>query len=65
MVKISTLFSEIENSIGGRPKKPKKVRLSFYLTEKESLQLKELSLSEDRSVSIIVRELVQNKIIDQ
>ena len=58
-----TLFSEIENSIGGRPKKANtKVRLSFYLTEKEAHDLKIFSLSRDKSVSLIMRELVQKLI---
>ncbi len=58
-----TLFSEIENSIGGRPRlASKKVRLSFYLTEQEAHDLKIFSLSRDKSVSMIMRELVQKLI---
>lgn len=59
-MQVMPTFNEIENAIGGRPKKPKKVRISFYLTGKESLQLKAFSLAKDKSVSVIIRELVQN-----
>ncbi|MEA2072916.1 MAG: hypothetical protein U9O86_04965 [Campylobacterota bacterium] len=58
-----TLFSEIENSIGGRPRKANtKVRMSFYLTEQEAHDLKMFSLRRDKSVSWIMRELVQKLI---
>lgn len=60
-----TLFSEIENSVGGRPRKPTtKTRLSFYLTEQEAYDLKMFSLSRDKSVSLIMRELVQKLIYE-
>ena len=62
-----TLFSEIENSIGGRPRKAnsKKIRLSFYLTKQEAHDLKIFSLSRDKSVSLIMRELVQKLIVNK
>lgn len=51
-------FKEIENSIGGRPKKKRKIRLSFYLTPQENDELRSLSFSTDISVSTLVRKLI-------
>ena len=57
-------LKSIEKSIGGRPKtKSQKVRLSFYINEKESEKLKALALSRDVPVSGLVRELVQREIL--
>jgi hypothetical protein len=52
-------LSELEHSIGGRPKmklRRKKVRLSFYLGVKENENLKKYADNNDKSISQIVRE---------
>ncbi|MFB0998773.1 MAG: hypothetical protein QMC13_00870 [Colwellia sp.] len=52
-------LSELEHSIGGRPKmklRKKKVRLSFYLDIKETQQLKEHAEASDKTISQVVRE---------
>lgn len=54
-MKIQTL-QEIEDSIGGRAKTGnRKVRLTFYLSPSEASELKQFSLTEDKSISEIVR----------
>jgi len=57
-MKMQTL-SELEHSIGGRPKmklRRKKVRLSFYLGVKENEKLKKYADSHEKSISQVVRE---------
>lgn len=52
-------LSELEHSIGGRPKmklRRKKVTLSFYLGVKENEHLKKYADKNDKSISQIVRE---------
>jgi hypothetical protein len=59
-MKMQTL-SELEHSIGGRPKmklRRKKVRLSFYLGVLEAENLKEYADNHDKSTSQIIRELL-------
>ncbi|MCP4595426.1 hypothetical protein [Neptuniibacter sp.] len=58
-MKLQTL-SQLEHSIGGRPKTAKtKVRMSFYLTEQEAELLRIASENEARPVSQQVRLLIR------
>ncbi len=60
-MKMQTL-SELEHAIGGRPKKAlrkKKVRLSFYLDLKEAQLLNEYAETHDKTISKVVREMLQ------
>ena len=53
-------LKEIEDAIGGRPPLAnKKLRLSFYLNEKETQKLKAYTLENDISVSSLVRDLLK------
>lgn len=52
-------LSEIENSIGGRPKQYKKVRMTFYLSEDEAKRLKIQTRDDDKTVSQVMRALVR------
>lgn len=53
-------LDEIEQTIGGRPTKEKKVRLTFYLSKAESEKLRKIAQEKDNSVSIVVRELIRS-----
>ena len=55
-------FNEIENAIGGRPPKEKKIRLSFYMTNQEAQILKAIAEMKDTPISAIVRGLLKNMI---
>ena len=57
-------FTEIEQSIGGRPKKSnnKKIRKSFYLNEEEDKRLEALAEKEDVPLSRYIRELISKEI---
>ena len=55
-------LSELEHSIGGRPKmklRRKKVRLSFYLGVKEAKRLRVYADKKDKSISDVVRVQLQ------
>jgi hypothetical protein len=55
-------LAELGQSIGGRPKKAlrkKKVRLSFYLDLKEAQLLNEYAATHDKTISKVVREMLQ------
>lgn len=55
-------LAELEQSIGGRPKKAlrkKKIRLSFYLGLKEAQLLNEYAEIHDKTISKVVRETLQ------
>ncbi|MCP4595395.1 hypothetical protein [Neptuniibacter sp.] len=63
-MKLKTL-SELEHSLGGRPRTAKtKVRMSFYLTQEEAELLRIASENEARPVSQQVRLLIR-KFIEQ
>lgn len=55
-------FDEIENAIGGRPPKEKKIRMSFYMTNQEAQILKAFAEMKDTSISAIARALLKNTI---
>lgn len=56
-------FSEIEKTIGGRPKlEEPKVRLSFYMSQNEASQLKMIAESTARPVSQIIRLIVRHQL---
>ena len=58
-MKLQTL-SQLEQSVGGRPKVVEsKVRMSFYLTQTESAQLRALSNDEARPLSQQVRQIIR------
>ena len=58
-MKLQTL-SQLEKSVGGRPKMVEpKVRMSFYLTQTESEQLRSLSEDEARPLSQQVRQIIR------
>lgn len=65
MQNILPKFNDIENAIGGRPKKEAKIRLAYYLSKIESEQLKSIAESRDLPVSLVVRELVKKMIEDE
>jgi hypothetical protein len=53
-------FTELEKSIGGRPRKEHpKVRLSFYVSQPEADRLKALSEQQSCPLSQIVRLILQ------
>jgi len=52
-------FKEIENSLGGRPKKEDtKVRLTFYVNHRERMKIKAPCRTDDVSLSSLMRQLV-------
>lgn len=54
-------FSEVEKTIGGRPKlEEPKVRLSFYVSQEEADHLKAMSAQVARPVSQIIRLIVRH-----
>jgi hypothetical protein len=62
MEQVMPTFDEIENAIGGRPPKEKKIRLSFYMTSQEAQILKAVAEMRDTPLSAIVRGLLKNMI---
>jgi hypothetical protein len=58
-------FDEIENAIGGRPPKEKKIRLTFYVTKQESQILKAFAQMKDIPLSAIVREFLQDVVMNK
>lgn len=64
MEKVIPTFDEIENTIGGRPPKEKKIRMSFYMTSHEAQILKAIAEIKDTPVSTMVRSLLKNMIHD-
>ena len=58
-------FNDIENAIGGRPKKEAKVRMAYYLSKEENEKLKSIAESRDLPVSVLVRKLVKKMIKDE
>lgn len=57
-------LSDIEHSIGGRPKKAQqKVRLSVYLSPLEAKQFKIKSEQQGISVSQMIRDLIRLHIL--
>lgn len=52
-------FEEIEQQLGGRPKKEDtKVRLTFYVNQREHMKIKALCKADDISLSALMRQLV-------
>lgn len=62
MEQVIPTFDEIENAIGGRPPKEKKIRMTFYVTKQEALKLKAFAEMKDIPLSAIVREFLQSMI---
>lgn len=62
MEQVVPTFDEIENTIGGRPPKEKKIRMSFYITNQEAQILKALAEMKDTTVSAMARSLLKNMI---
>ena len=59
-MKLKTL-TQLERSVGGRPKvNNPKIRVSVYLTQSETDQLKILAVQEARPVSQIIRHILIN-----
>lgn len=58
-------FDEIENAIGGRPPKEKKIRMTFYVTRQEAQILKAFSEMKDVPLSAIVREFLQDVVMNK
>ena len=60
------VFKEMEDAIGGRPKKKeRKVKMYFYVTVEEREQIKELSEETDLSISSIVRLAMKDRLLDK
>jgi len=56
-------FNDIEKSMGGRPKSLNpKIRLSFYLSQEETIQLKGYTVGNDLTISELIRNLVRSLI---
>jgi len=53
-----TDFKRMEQQLGGRPKKSKKIRVNTYLTFKEEQELRKLSKTRDLSISHLIRESI-------
>jgi hypothetical protein len=64
-MQIMPTFDEIENAIGGRPPKEKKIRLTFYVTKQESQILKAFAQMKDIPLSAIVREFLQDVVMNK
>jgi hypothetical protein len=61
-MQVMPTFDEIENAIGGRPPKEKKIRMSFYMTNQEAQILKAFAEMKDTSISAIARAVLKNTI---
>jgi hypothetical protein len=60
MEQVIPTFDEIESTIGGRPPKEKKIRMSFYVSKQEAQILKAIAEIKDTPLSALVRELLKN-----
>ena len=64
MIEAIPTFDQIEHSIGGRPQKERKVRMSFYLTQEENKQLKQLAQQRGNCVSSLVRSVIKEAVLN-
>ena len=64
MIEAIPTFDQIEHSIGGRPPKERKVRMSFYLTPQENQLLKQLAHERGICMSTLVRSVIKEVLLN-